>query len=110
MPPNSLTQAYLNYNRVEHVNADDNRASNNDLRGTYQPSNQAIVQNRVSMQELCRQQLQENLRNDQERRQARTMTKQAVTQQQQFQRSQNSISPTDYRGRGGNGSPLRQSK
>ena len=57
MPPNSLTQAYLNYNRVEHVTADDNRASNSNFGGTYQPSNQANVQNRVSMQELCRQQL-----------------------------------------------------
>lgn len=53
MPPNSLTQAYLNYNRVEAVNVDADRGSNNNLGGTYQPS----FQNRVSMQELCRQQL-----------------------------------------------------
>ena len=72
---NSLTQAYLNYHRVEAVNnVDVDRGNNNDFGGTYQPN----FQNRVSMQELCRQQLQENLRNDQERRQARTITKQGV--------------------------------
>ena len=69
MPPNSMTQAYLNYNRAEAVNVDVDRSSNNNLGGTYQQqSNQPSFQNRVSMQELCRQQLQENLRNDQERR------------------------------------------
>ena len=78
MQPNSLTQAYLNYHRVEAVSADVDRGTNNDFGGTYQPSNQASLQNRVSMQELCRQQLQENLRNDQERRQTRTITKQGV--------------------------------
>ena len=79
MPPNSLTQAYLNYNRAEAVNFDVDRGSNSNLGGTYQQqSNQQSFQNRVSMQELCRQQLQENLRNDQERRQARTMTKQGI--------------------------------
>ena len=79
MPPNSLTQAYLNYNRTEAVNVDVDRGSNSNLGGTYQQqSYQPSFQNRVSMQELCRQQLQENLRNDQERRQARTMTKQGI--------------------------------
>lgn len=93
--PNSLTQAYMSHNRMSQQQQSQHEGS------------QLNFQNHATtLQDMCRKQLQENLRQQDQRQYASTSSHQHLARS--TSRKEQSQSPVDYRA--SNGSPLRKSK